>query len=132
MSFALGNDNKLTKMRIKRILVSILALGLLATGFTACVSEKQGQAKLAALAKVSRPEAEKTALAKVPGGKVKDAELEKEGGKLIWSFDIGTEGTKDVTEIHVDANTGEVVTVEKESAEHEAAEKAGEKEGGKK
>jgi len=114
-------------MRTKNIIGSTLALSLLVTGFTACVSEKQEQAKLASQAKVSRADAEKTALAKVPGGKVKDAELEKEGGKLIWSFDIGTAGTKDVTEIHVDAKTGEVVAVENESAEHEAAEKAGEK-----
>jgi len=106
----------------------MLTLSLLVTGFTGCVSEKQEQARLALQAKISRTDAEKTALAKVPGGNVTDAELEKEDGKLIWSFDIGTAGTKDVTEIHVDAKTGEIVAVEKESAEHEAAEKAGEKE----
>ena len=110
-------------MKIKTILGFTLALGLLVTGFTACVSEKQAQANLAAQAKVPRAEAEKIALAKVPGGKVQDAELETEGGKLIWSFDIGTEGTKDVTEVHVDAKTSEVIAVENESAENEAAEK---------
>jgi len=119
-------------MRSKSLLGSIVTLSLLVIGFAACVSEKQEQARLASEAKVSRADAEKTALAKVPGGKVKDAELEKERGKLIWSFDVGTEGTKDVTEIHVDAKTGEVVAFEKESAEHEAAEQAGEKENGKK
>jgi hypothetical protein len=79
--------------------------------------------KLESKAKVSKADAEKTALAKVPGGKVKEAELEEEDGKLIWSFDIATKGTKDITEVHVDAMTGEVVKSEVESAADEAKEK---------
>ena len=49
--------------------------------------------------------------------------LEREKGKLIWSFDISTPGAKDITEVGVDAITGEVVSVEHESAAHEAKEK---------
>ena len=80
------------------------------------------QAKLMAEAKVSRADAEKTALAKVPNGTVKEAEIEKEHGKLVWSFDLTTPDTKDITEVNVDAMTGDVVSVEKESAESEAKE----------
>ena len=78
-------------------------------------------------AKVAKPDAEKIALGKVPNGTVKEAELEKEHGKLVWSFDITTPDTKDITEVGVDAITGDVVSVEKESAESEAKEAAGEK-----
>ena len=80
-----------------------------------------------AQARISRADAEKTALAKVPGGTVKEGELEKEKGRLIWSFDLTTPDTKDITEVNVDAITGDVVSVEKESAESEAKEAAKEK-----
>jgi len=118
-------------MKIKWIMCSAFAAGLL----TGCACEKgeshqnqeAKQAKLAAEAKVSKDDAEKTALAKVPNGTIKEAEIEKEHGKLIWSFDVTTPGTKDITEVNVDANTGAVVSVEKESAENEAREAAGEK-----
>jgi uncharacterized membrane protein YkoI len=112
-----------TNMKIKTILSSTLALGLVVVGVTACVSEKQEQANLAAQARVSRADAEKAALAQVPGGKVKEGELEKEKGKLIWSFDITTEGTTDISEVAVDAITGAVLSVDKESAADEAKEK---------
>ena len=120
-------------MKIKWIVCSALAAVLL----TGCVSEKcekkehhnkeAKQAKLMAEAKVSRADAEKIALAKVSNGTIKEGELEKEKGKLIWSFDITTPDTKDITEVNVDAITGDVVAVEKESAESEAKEAAGEK-----
>ena len=115
------------RRRLVHTLIAIFAAGLL----TGCVSEKcekqhkeAKQAKLMAQAKVSRADAEKTALAKVPNGTIKEGELEKEKGKLIWSFDITTPDTKDITEVTVDAITGEVVSVEKESAESEAKESA--------
>ena len=118
-------------MKIKWMIGSALAAGLL----TGCACEKgeshnnreAKQAKLAAEARVSKDEAEKTALAKVPNGIIKEAEIEKEHGKLIWSFDVATPDTKDITEVNVDANTGAVVSVAKESAENEAKEAEGEK-----
>ena len=115
------------KRSILHSLVAILA-GALMTG---CVCTKHHnkeakQAKLMAEAKVSRADAEKTALAKAPNGTVKEGELEKEKGKLVWSFDITTPDSKDITEVNVDAITGDVVSVEKDAAENEAKE-AGEK-----
>ena len=73
-------------------------------------------------AKVSRADAERVALVKVPGGTVKEAELEKEHGRLIWSFDISKPGSSTITEVHVDANNGEIVGTEEEDEAHERKE----------
>ena len=88
-----------------------------------CATEAQKDAKLQSEAKISRAEAEKIALSKVPGGTIKEGEIEKEKGKLIWSFDIATPGTADITEVHVSALNGEVVAVEKETPSQQAKEK---------
>ena len=98
-------------MNLKTLISSIIA-GCLLVG---CASNSTN---LQAQAKVTRADAEKTALAKVPGGSIKEGGLEKENGKLIWSFDIATPGTKDITEVQVDAVTGEVVSVAKEAPAH--------------
>jgi len=103
--------------------VAILALAI---GIAGC-STADKEAKLAPQAKVTKTEAAGIALAKVPGGSIKESELEKEHGKLVWSFDIAAPDATDITEVLVNAITGEVVSVEKETAGHEAKEKAGEK-----
>jgi hypothetical protein len=116
--------NKSIRYPLSAILAGVLAAGLL----TGCICTKHHhnkeakQAKLMAEAKVSKEDAEKTALAKVPNGTVKEAEIEKEHGKLVWSFDLTTPDTKDITEVNVDAISGDVVSVEKEAAETEAKE----------
>jgi uncharacterized membrane protein YkoI len=69
-------------------------------------------------AKVSKDAATKTALAKVPNGTIKESELEKEDGKLQWSFDVAAPDSQDITEVNVDAITGDVISVEKESGEN--------------
>jgi uncharacterized membrane protein YkoI len=99
----------------------LLIVALLITLAVGCASQKQeareGQAK------ISRSEAEKIALAQAPNGTIKEGELEKEKGRLIWSFDIATPGAEDITEVHVDARTGQVVATEKETPQHEQKEK---------
>ena len=112
-------------MKINTIVCSALAAALLA----GCCTEKSEakhkeakQAKLMAEAKISKEAAQQTALAKVPAGTIKEAEIEKEKGKLQWSFDVATPDTKDITEVNVDAMTGEVISVERESAERESKE----------
>jgi hypothetical protein len=111
-------------MKLTTLLCSLLSVGLLAGLVTGCATEKAEAAKLQAQAKVSKPEAERIALAKVPGGTIKSSELEKEKGKLVWSFDIATPGSKDITEILVDAVTGEVVSVETETPAKEERERS--------
>jgi uncharacterized membrane protein YkoI len=115
-------DNNQNKMKIKTILWGVLAAGLLA----GCETEKSEQAKQAALeaqAKISKADAQQTALRQVPNGTVKEAEIEKEHSKLIWSFDIAVPDSKDIKEVAVDALTGQVVSIETETAEQESKEK---------
>jgi len=121
-------------MKIKHIICSVITVGLLAGGLTACVTEKEEgkegkegakatAAQLEAQAKITKAEAEKIALEKVPGGTIKEGEIEKEKGKVIWSFDIATPGTKDITEVNVDAMTGAVIDVSKETVADQEKEK---------
>lgn len=100
-----------------KTLIGSVALACMLMGCASSSTNLQVQAK------VSRAEAEKLALAKVPGGSIKEGGLEKEHGKLIWSFDIATPGTKDVTEVQIDAVTGELVSIAKETPAQQEAEK---------
>jgi uncharacterized membrane protein YkoI len=110
-------------MENKIIIAGVLAAAIVAGGIAGCATKGQTQAELQALAKISKEQAQQTALAKFPGGTVKEAELEKEKGKLIWSFDIATPDSKDITEVNVDAIIGNVVSVEKETPEQQKKEK---------
>src|SRR4051812_49087145 len=113
-------------MKSTKVTGLLMAMGLLLFGFGCATEEEEHEGKetrLAAQAKVSRADAEKTALARVPGGTIKEGGIEKEKGKLIWSFDIATAGTKDITEVQVDALTGQIVAMDKETAADEAKEK---------
>ena len=92
----------------------------LALAFAGCASH---ESQLASRAKVSRAKAEATALKRAHGGTVKEGELEEEHGKLVWSFDIAKSGTRNITEVQVDAITGKVVSTEIETPKHEAQEK---------
>jgi len=115
-------------MKLKLIVSVIIASGLVAAllALPAAAGDSQkakdNHAKLEAKAKVSKAEATKIALGKVPNGTVKEVEIEKENGKLIWSFDIATPGTTDITEVQVDAKTGKVLAVETETPAAQAKE----------
>lgn len=94
-----------------------------------CATEGRGktgrndQVKLQAEAKISQETATQTALGQVHNGTVNGIELEREHGKLIWSFDMSTPGTTEITEVNVDAITGKVVSTSKESPKSESKEK---------
>ncbi|HXT10216.1 MAG TPA: PepSY domain-containing protein [Candidatus Angelobacter sp.] len=108
----------------------LIGITLMVVAMAGCETEKSEQAKQAkwqAEAKVSEADAQTTALGRVPNGTVKESELEKEHGKLIWSFDMATPDSTDITEVNVDAISGKVVSVEKEKPEHEAKEADDEK-----
>ena len=70
----------------------------------------------AAVRRLGKADAQATALAKVPNGTVKEAELEKEHGRIIWSIELNTRDSKDITEVNVDAVSGEIVNIEHEKA----------------
>ena len=114
---------------MKTITILSIAAAICVTASTASIfaAQKETQAQLQAEAKVAEAAAQKTALAKVPNGKIKSSELEKEHGKLVWSFDISTPGSKNITEVQVDAKTGKIVVLQVETPKDQAKEKAADK-----
>ena len=104
-------------MKLKIAVCTLAAAALIGAG---CETHKHH-------AKVSKEDATRIACSQVPGGTVKEGELEKEHGRWIWSFDVATPGTANITEVHVDANTGEVVRKEIETPKDEANEAKAEK-----
>jgi hypothetical protein len=114
-------------MRIN-ILTVLLGLGLMiGVPIQRTKAADKEKPELKAKAKITKKEARNIALGKVPKGKVKEQELEEENGKLIWSLDIKTKDSKDITEVHVDAITGAVLSLEKETTSDEKNEKQEEK-----
>jgi uncharacterized membrane protein YkoI len=105
----------------RRIAILMTTLALIFT-MPHAFAAKDSQAALMAEAKVTEAQATATALAKVPHGIVKSSELEKEHGRLIWSFDVARPSAKGITEIQVDAKTGKIVSVKKETPAQEAKE----------
>jgi uncharacterized membrane protein YkoI len=100
----------------------MLGLGLPALGQTDSPKKSKIPASLKTDAKISLEQARTIATKKVPGD-IREEELEKENGKLVYSFDIQATGQHDITEVQVSAIDGSIVSVEKENAAHEAAEK---------
>jgi Peptidase propeptide and YPEB domain len=107
---------------MKFTLVGIISFGLI-LGLAIATTSGAGEVQ----AQITQKEATKIALAKVPSGKVKSAEIEKEHGKLIWSFDITTPKSKNVTEVQVDAKTGKIVSIQVETPKDQAKEAAADK-----
>jgi uncharacterized membrane protein YkoI len=102
-------------------IISVVIAIIFITLASGCATGKS-QADLQAKANISQNEAEIIAIAKVPGGTVTGCDLSEEKSKLVWSVDISFSGTKDITEVLVDAITGEIVSIEKETPEQQEAE----------
>ena len=109
-----------TKQFIATLAAAVVLTGL--TNASLSAAPKETETQLQAQTKITRAEAEKTALARVPHGKIKSGELEKEHGKLVWSFDISTPHSKNITEVQVDAKTGKIAAVETETPKDQAKE----------
>jgi uncharacterized membrane protein YkoI len=108
-----------TRISTAAIVVALIC----ASNLKAASSEKQLEKE----AKITLNQAEHLALAKVSHGKVSTAELEREHGILIWSFDITQPGTRNISEVQVNAKTGKVVSVKTETPKDQAAEAAADK-----
>jgi hypothetical protein len=125
-----GSGNKPNQhnkiMKLNKIIPALITTLAVAGLLTACETghEKESEASLKAQAKISEADAKQAALAKVPNGTIKEGELEKEKGRLIWSFDIAIPDSKDIKEVAVDAITGAVISVDTETPEQQAKEKA--------
>jgi hypothetical protein len=113
----------MTRTRMFSLAVGTAVFTFAAHGFAAQPSE----AELMKQTKITKAEAEQIALAKVSRGVVKSAEIEKEKGYLVWSFDIARPGTRDITEILVDAKTGKIISTQTESPRDQAKEAAADK-----
>ncbi len=117
-------------MKLKRnSIVNFAAAVFFAAGLCAAASmsvsaqekEDKPNPKLVRQAKITMAQARATAQKKA-AGKIEGEELEREHGKLIYSFDIrNSKGT--ITEVQVDAKTGNIVSVEEESKNDEMKEK---------
>ena len=115
------------KMKLKltnKTVAAVLCMGLAAGLVAGCASDDEkgesgekadSQAKLVSQAKISKDDAVEIAQAKVPNGTIKESELERENGHLQWSFDMAVPGEKDITEVNIDAMTGQVLNIGKEA-----------------
>jgi uncharacterized membrane protein YkoI len=109
---------------MKRMGMVSLTLGIVLGFAVAAFAAQPSQDELMKQAKITKAQAEQIALAKVPRGTVKSAEIEKEKGRIVWSFDIARPGTRDITEILVDAKTGGIISSQNETPQDEAKEAA--------
>ena len=115
-------------MHMRNIVLSLVGSVAVVAFMSATINgAEESQAALKKEAKVTEARARSTALAKVVNGTVKSSELEKEHGKLIWSFDIATPKTQNITEVQVDAKTGEIVSTQIETPAKQAKEARSEK-----
>ncbi|MGH7939474.1 MAG: PepSY domain-containing protein [Limisphaerales bacterium] len=104
-----------------KTVTAVLCFGLAAGFLAGCASEAENdgksdtQAQLQYQAKITKGQAEEIARAKVPNGTIKESELERENGHLQWSFDMAVPGQKDITEVNIDAVTGDVLNIGQEA-----------------
>ena len=109
-----------------------LVAALLLTAISSLFAEGETDAQLLAQAKISKTQAEHIAMEKVPGAKIQSAEIENEHHALVWSFDMVKTGSKNVTEVLVNAKTGKIVEVTTETPNDQAKEHAADKANGQK
>ncbi|MGI8433037.1 MAG: PepSY domain-containing protein [Chthoniobacterales bacterium] len=104
-----------------------LAVALTALVFPTAGFAAPSEAELLKQAKITKVQAEEIALAKVPNGKIHSAEIENEHNALVWSFDIVKPGSKNITEVLVNAKTGKIIDVSTENPAAQAKESAADK-----
>jgi len=112
-------------MHMRNVILSSVTLVVLMAVITN--GAEASQPVLEKQAKITEAQARSTALARVVNGTVKSSELEKEKGRLIWSFDIATPKTQNITEVQVDVKTGKIVLTHVETPSKEAKEARSEK-----
>jgi uncharacterized membrane protein YkoI len=72
------------------------------------VQDAQADAK--APTKVGEADARTTALAAVSNGTVQSSKLMTEKGKQVWAFDLKGDTSPNIVVVHVDANSGRIVS----------------------
>jgi hypothetical protein len=100
---------------MKPIAGSVVALALATSWTPFNLLAQQSDTELLKQARITKHQAKKIALARVKGGAIKCVELEKENGVLTWSVDVEQPPSKNLTDVSVDATTGEITAVEIET-----------------
>ncbi|HXF93587.1 MAG TPA: PepSY domain-containing protein [Nitrospiraceae bacterium] len=109
-------------------IMAVTVIGSLLAFHTSAWSDDKGKvSELVKDAKVSIDQAIKTASEKVQGTVV-EAELEKKHGKTVWEVEIVGADNK-VTEVHIDAATGDVIDTEDKKEEQKGEKKKGKEKG---
>jgi uncharacterized membrane protein YkoI len=112
-------------MKTMSIAVTIIVGSTLLWSIPAWSDSKAKITDLVKDAKVTIDQALKTASEKAPGTIV-EAELEKKHGKTVWEVEVlGADGH--VTEVHIDAASGDVIDTEMKKDEHKKEGKKGKK-----
>ena len=120
-------------MKMKPILAALAVAIPFAAGaadMNCSIKAKRTTAKadLPAMAKVKDDAARKTAVDKVgAGATIAKGNLEVEDGCLVYTYDVKVPGKNGYQEVFVDAGTGAVLKVDKESEAKERAERAADK-----
>jgi len=70
---------------------------------------------ITAHAAISRDTAEAIALRQVPGAEIAGGSLDRLDGRLVWSLDLTQPGSRNFTEVIVDAESGKVLRVRLET-----------------
>ena len=73
-----------------------------------------------ASAAINRDTAEAIALREVPGAQIAGGALDKLNGRLVWSFDLSKPGSRNFTEVTIDAESGKVLGVRLETPAEQA------------
>lgn len=117
---------KLTGLTLILLVGSLLLFNVPAWSDSKGKKDKEEDARVTDLvkdAKVTIDQAIKTAMEKSPGTIV-EAELEKKHGKTVWEVEVvGADGN--VTEVHIDADSGEVIDTEMKKDEKKKEGKKG-------
>ena len=97
---------------------------------TSLLAAGETDAQLLKQTKIGKAQAEKIGLAKVANGKIESAEIEHEHRALVRSFDIVKPGSKDITEVLVNAKTDNIIDLSTENPTAQAKESATDKAAG--
>jgi hypothetical protein len=115
------SDKRTCIMKPKDFLRSvILIVALSAFGISSGVTSDNNEAKHSR--KITKARAERIALTKVPGGSIRSAELQTARGQRFWAVYVVKPGSKNAKEIHVDASSGQILTVQTQKPGDQAEE----------
>ncbi|MBV9491376.1 MAG: PepSY domain-containing protein [Verrucomicrobia bacterium] len=107
----------MTRSPVFRRMACLLAMATALTSFAAQAASPAHRRHT-----ISQAQAERIALGKIPGGRVRSAQLQTAKGQRFWAVDVIQPGRTNAREVHVDARTGKILTLQTERPEDQAEE----------